>query len=369
MPRDYYEVLGVSRDASADDIKRAYRRLAREHHPDVNSDPASEERFKELGEAYAVLNDPERRQRYDVYGHNGGDFGVPQGVDLFELFNQAFGFGAGFGFGGGGRRAAPGRDLQHELTIELEEVLTGASREIELTRRVTCETCGGSGARPGSEPVVCPTCAGQGRVRQMQQSFFGTMATIVTCPHCHGRGATITDPCETCNGSGIAGQTETFTVEIPPGIENGQHIQYSGGGDMGESGHAGDLFVRIAVAPHPRFTRDGPTIHSTILITFWQAALGDWLTVPTLEGETEIRVEPGTQSGTEIVLPGKGLPQLRRRGRGRHVITLKVVTPEHLTPEQRALFEQLAEAFGDEPPSAEHKGLFDRIKDSLKGDA
>ncbi len=365
MPKDYYEVLGVSRSASAEEVKRAYRRLAREHHPDVNSHPDAEERFKELGEAYAVLSDPERRQRYDLYGHNGGDFGAPQGFDIFELFNQAFGFGFG-----GGERVTPGRDLQHELTIELEEVLTGASREIELTRRVTCETCQGTGARPGSTPTPCQTCAGQGRVRQLQQSFFGTMATVVTCPQCRGRGTLITDPCETCGGSGISRRTEPFTVEIPPGIEDGQHIQYSGGGDMGESGHAGDLYVRIRVARHPLFTRDGPTIHSTVPLAFWQAALGDRLTVPTLEGETEIQVPAGTQSGAEIVLPGKGLPQLRRRGRGRHVITLRVVTPEHLTPEQRELFEQLAEAFGHEPPPPSgHKGLFDRLRDTLKGDA
>jgi len=364
MPSDYYEVLGVARGASPEEVKRAYRKLAREHHPDVNDDPASDERFKELGEAYAVLSDPQRRQHYDLYGHNGGESGMPRGVDLFELFNQAF----GFGFGGGDRRATPGRDLQHELTIELEEVLTGASREIELTRRVTCDACDGSGARPGSAPAPCQTCAGQGRVRQMQQSFFGTVATVVTCPHCQGRGAVITDPCETCNGSGIASRTEPFTVEIPPGIEDGQHLQYTGGGDTGEGGHAGDLLVRIHIAPHPRFTRDGPTIHSTILLTFWQAALGDRLTVPTLEGETEIHVEPGTQTGTEIMLPGKGLPQLRRRGRGRHVIALRVVTPKHLTGEQRALFEQLAAAFGDEPPAGDHKGLFGRIKDTLKGE-
>jgi len=364
MSKDYYEVLGVPRDASPEQIKRAYRTLAREHHPDVNDDPAAEDRFKEVGEAYAVLNDPDRRRRYDLYGNGDGDAGFPQGLDLFELFNQAF----GFGFGGGSRRATPGRDLQQELTIELEEVLTGASREIELTRRVTCDTCSGSGARPGSSPAACQTCQGQGRVRQLQQSFFGTMATIVTCPQCQGRGTIITDPCETCHGSGIATRTEPFTVEIPPGIEDGQHIQYSGAGDMGESGHAGDLFVRVHVAPHPRFTRDGPTIHSTILLTFWQAALGDRLTVPTLEGEADITIEPGTQSGTEIVLTGKGLPQLRRRGRGRHVITLKLVTPEHLTPRQRELFEELAREFEDEVPEGGHKSLFDRIRDSLSGE-
>ena len=364
MPKDYYEVLGVSKDANPEEIKRAYRQLAREHHPDVNNHPDAEERFKELGEAYAVLSNPEQRQRYDVYGNNGGDFGPPQGFDLFDLFNQAFGFGFG-----GGQRAAPGRDLQQELTIELEEVLTGASRQIELTRRVSCETCHGSGAKPGSSPTPCATCGGQGRVRQTQQSFFGTMATIVACPHCRGKGSTITDPCEDCHGGGLVTKAEPFTVEIPPGIENGQHLQYSGYGDMGESGYAGDLYVRITVEPHPVLTREGPTLRSTVPITFWQAALGDRLTVPVLEGETEIQVEPGTQPGTEIVLPGKGLPQLRRRGRGRHVLTLQVETPRDLTPEQRELFEQLARAFGDDLPAGGSKGFFSRIKDTLKGDA
>lgn len=364
MPRDYYEILGVDRSATPDEIKRAYRKLAREHHPDVNGHPDSEERFKELGEAYAVLQDPEKRRRYDTYGHNGGDFGVPADFDIFDLFNQAFGFGFG-----GGQRVTPGRDLQHEITIELEEVLTGASREIELTRRVTCETCGGSGARPGSNPAICQTCGGQGRVRQLQQSFFGSMSTIVTCPTCRGKGSIVTDPCGTCAGSGIASKTESLTVEVPPGIEDGQHLQYSGYGDMSESGHAGDLYVRIRVAPHPHLTREGPTLRSTIPITFWQAALGDRLTVPTLDGEADIRVEPGTQPGTEVVLQGKGLPQLRRRGRGQHIVTLKVVTPENLSPRQRELFEEMAREFGDDVPGgANGKSLFSRLKDTLTGE-
>jgi molecular chaperone DnaJ len=363
MPKDYYEVLGVARDASADEIKRAYRRLAREYHPDVNGHPEAEDKFKELGEAYATLSNPEQRQRYDVYGDSDGGFSGPQNFDLFDLFNQAFGFGFG-----GGQRVTPGRDLQFELSIELEEVLTGASREVTLTRQVTCDVCQGSGAKAGTTPSPCQTCGGQGRVRQMQQSFFGTMATVVPCPTCRGKGVIITEPCEECHGTTLVTRTEPFTVEIPPGIENGQHLQYSNYGDMSESGHAGDLYVRIMVAPHPTLTREGPTLRSTIPITFWQAALGDRITVPTIEGETQIQVEPGTQSGTEIVLQSKGLPQLRRRGRGPHIITLQLTTPRDLNPKQRDLFEQLAREFGDEIPAGGSKSFFDRIKDTLTGE-
>lgn len=364
MGKDYYEILGISREASAEEIKRAYRKLAREYHPDVNGNgPEAEEKFKDLGEAYAVLSDPQKRQHYDRYGSEGpGDFGIPPDFDIFDIFNQAF------GFGGGGRRAAPGRDLQLELTIDLEEVLTGATRTASLTRRVTCTTCNGSGARPGVPPETCQTCGGQGRVRQMQQGFFGNMVTVVACPHCRGRGSVIREFCEVCGGSGLQTATEDFTIEVPPGIESGQHLQYEGHGDMGEGGYPGDLYVRILVAPHPTFTREGPALHSTVPITFWQAALGDRLTVKTIDGDHQLQIEPGTQSGTRVVLQGKGLPQLRRRGRGQHVVTLQVVTPEELSPRQRELIEDLARAFGDDLPAGGHKGFFARVRETLSGD-
>lgn len=363
MAKDYYAILGVSRDASAEEIKRAYRKLAREYHPDVNGNgPEAEEKFKEFGEAYAVLGDPEKRQRYDTYGSEGpGDFGMPADFDIFDIFNQAFGFQSS-------RRGAPGRDLQVEVAIDLEEVLTGASRTVELNRRVTCDTCGGSGAKPGSQPDVCQTCGGQGRVRQMQQSFFGNMVTVVACPHCRGRGTIIREYCDQCSGSGVVSTTEQFTTEIPPGIESGQHLQYEGHGDMGESGFAGDLYVRVTVNSHPHFVREGSTLRLAVPISISQAALGDRLTVRTLEGEHTLHLEPGTQSGTEIVLPGKGLPQLRRRGRGSQIVTLKVVTPTDLTPRQRELFEDLARAFGDDIPAGGHKGFFAKVKETLTGE-
>ena len=363
MAKDYYETLGVAKDATPDEIKRAYRKLAREHHPDVNGNgPESEELFKDLGEAYAVLSDPEKRQRYDTYGSAGpGDSGMPADFDIFDIFNQAFGFQ-------NSRGAAPGRDLQLEVKVDLEEVLTGATRTIDLERHVSCAVCQGTGAKPGTTPATCQTCGGQGRVRQMQQSFFGNMVTVVACPHCRGRGTIIREFCEHCDGSGIVGNTEEFSVEIPPGIESGQHLQYAGYGDMGEGGRPGDLYVRVTVAPHPHFTREGSTLRSTVPISIPQAALGDRLTIKTLEGEHTLQVEPGTQSGTEVVLQGKGLPQLRRRGRGPQVVTLKVVIPAHLTPHQRELFEDLARAFGDDVPAGGHKGFFTKVKETLTGE-
>lgn len=363
MSKDYYEILGVARNATAADIKRAYRKLARQYHPDVaGNGPEAEEKFKDLGEAYAVLSDPQKRQRYDTYGSEGPqDFGMPADFDIFDIFNQAFGFS-------GSRRPAPGRDLQLDVTIDLEEVLTGATRQVELKRRAKCGNCAGTGAKPGSEPAVCQTCGGQGRVRQMQQSFFGNMVTVVTCPQCGGRGTIITERCPDCGGSGLVNAKEPFTVEVPPGIESGQHMQYEGYGDMGESGYPGDLYVRITVAPHPDFTREGSTLRATVPITFWQAALGDRITVKTLEGEQPLQIEPGTQPGTEVVLQGKGLPQLRRRGRGPQIVTLQVVTPRDLTPEQRRLFEQLAQAFGDDVPAGGHKGFFNKVRETLTGE-
>lgn len=364
MPNDYYEILGVSRDATPEEIKRAYRRLARQHHPDVNQgDQEAEERFKQLGEAYAVLSDPEARRRYDLYGAGGpSDFGFSNGFpDIFEIFNEAFGFG-------GGRRAAAGRDLQLEVSIQLEEVLTGATREVEVQRRVACATCNGTGAKPGSTPVTCSTCQGAGRVRQMHSSLFGNMVTVAACPQCHGRGTVIKDRCEDCRGTGIGTATETLKVDIPPGIESGQHLEYEGYGDLGEGGYPGNLYVRVTVETHPEFARDGSHVRSTVPISFWQAALGDKLTVRILEGEASVNLPAGTQSGEEIRLPGKGLPVLRRRGRGDHIVTLRVVTPQDLTHRQKQALEDLARAFGDEVPAGHDKGLFARFRETLTGE-
>lgn len=366
VSRDYYEILGLDREASPDDIKKAYRRLAREYHPDVNNgDAAAEERFKDLGEAYTILSDPDKRRHYDHYGATSpADFGYTGGFpDIFEIFNEAF------GFSGGGRRRSAGRDLQVEVNLELEEVLTGAQRVIPLSRRVHCETCRGSGARPGAAPAVCPGCQGAGRVRQVHNSLFGNMVTVVACSRCGGQGQVITDPCEACEGSGRTVSEEEFTVDIPPGIESGQHLEYEGSGDAGEGGPPGSLYVRVTVAPHPHLIRDGIHLHSLLTVSFPQAALGDRVTVTALEGETEVTVPAGVQSGEQIRLAGKGLPHLRRRGRGDQIITVRVVTPSPLTERQRELLEQLAVELGDGPPAAppETKSFFERLKETLGG--
>lgn len=367
MSKDYYEILGVSREATAEEIKRAYRRLAREHHPDVNqSDPEAEERFKALGEAYAVLSDPEKRRHFDVYGgESPADFGFSNGFpDFFSIFEQAFGFS-----GGGGRRVTVGRDLQHEVEIELEEVITGASRVLTLDRQVTCETCRGSGAKPGVPPTVCPQCQGQGRMRQVRNTFLGNMVTVVACPQCRGQGQIVTEHCESCTGRGLVGHTEEFTVQVPPGIESGQHLEYEGHGDMSESGLAGSLYVRVTVKPHADFIRDGRHVRQLLPVHFWQVALGDTLDVRTLEGPETLDLAAGTQSGTELRLKGKGLPDLRRRGRGDHIYTIQVVTPEDLTAEQKDLLAQLATSFGHEQPRPpHHKSFFERVRDTLTGE-
>lgn len=362
---DYYEVLGVSRDADGREIKRAYRLLARQYHPDVNGGSTeATERFKQISEAYAVLSDPHKRRHHDAGGVD-FDFGFGNGGmgSIFDIFNQAFGFA-----GGGRRWATPGRDLEEHVHIELEEVLTGAQRRIEYRRSATCEACGGSGAAPGSSPAVCPTCGGHGQVRQQQQTILGSMVTVVTCPDCGGAGQVISDPCPQCNGAGTAAVTEELEVTVPPGIKDGQHLEYADRGDVSpEAGPPGNLYVRINVAEHGTFTRHNNHLHMSLDISFMQAALGDTITVPTLEGETELQIPPGIQSGEELRLPGKGLPDLRNARRGAQVISVRVRTPTDLTEEQADLLRQLATEEGLElrPPGG--VTVFDRVKKAFGG--
>ncbi len=379
--RDYYEVLGVPRSATQAEIKRAYRRLARQYHPDVNHEPDAEERFKEINTAYAVLNDPEKRSRYDRFGHAGvsaegfSGFGGMSGFGgLDDIFEEFFG-----GFTGTTRRRSQrrgprrGRDLSYELSIDFTEAVFGAEKEIELTRYDVCEECGGIGSAPGTTPTRCPECNGSGEVRTVRQTFLGSMISVNTCPRCQGRGEVITSPCPTCRGSGKVHSTRRLKVNVPAGVDDGMKIRIQGEGEPGEyGGPPGNLYVTINVRPHKYFKRRGDDILLEITINVAQAALGDTVTVPTVEGEAELAIPPGTQTGESFRLRNKGFPHLHRdgtsMGRGDQWVIVQVVVPKHLTPEQRKLFEALAETLDTNiipPPS---KGFFDRVLDFLSGE-
>jgi molecular chaperone DnaJ len=355
MPRDYYEVLGVDRGASDAEIKRAFRRLARELHPDVNKeDPNAEERFKEAAEAYEVLSDPERRSTYDRYGHEGLRTGgwSPRAESfgsVEDIFNAFFGGDSPFGdiFGFRGRSGpAPGADVGMRVAIDLEEVLTGTSREVAFEAVVTCDHCRGNGAEPGTPIRTCETCAGQGAVRQATRTAFGQMVRTTPCPTCGGDGRIPEQPCEVCGGDGRVTRTRTWDVEIPAGIESGQRIRIRGAGHAGEAGAApGDLYVEVEVNPDERFERHGEHLLSKIRITPTRAMLGGTVTVPTLDGERELEIPAGAQPGQRLALRGLGLPGLNGRRRGDHFVELEIVVPERLSREQRELAEQLEATF------------------------
>lgn len=371
MPEDYYQILGVSRDCEQIEIKRAYRRLARRYHPDVCKDDGAEDRFKEISKAYAVLSDPQKRRNYDMYGeegNNGRSAGAPS--DIFDLFNQVFG-GAGGGFGGFGRQAqARGADLSYEVTIDMRGVLEGFEAELDVTRQAECDDCGGSGAAPGSAPSTCDMCGGRGYVSQHRQTLLGVMATSSPCPRCKGRGTVVTDPCPSCNGQGVTRSTQKVLVAIPPGIKDGQRIRMAGHGDVPPGGGIpGDLLIGVRVQRHPHFRRQDRDLVMDLDLSFAQAALGDTVTVPTLDGETEVVIQPGAQTGETIELQGRGLPPLRGGRRGRQIINLRVVTPTDLDEEQRGLLMELALRRGESIEPVEHPGLFDRIRKVLGGEA
>ncbi|MFQ5810502.1 MAG: molecular chaperone DnaJ, partial [Armatimonadota bacterium] len=311
--RDYYDVLGLSRGADQGDIKSAYRRLARRYHPDVNKDdPDAEERFKEIGEAYAVLSDPEKRARYDRFGHEapGGMWPDVADFDPFSIFDMFFGRRSGT------RGVVRGEDLRYDMAITLEDVFTGAEREIAMERLGICEHCGGSGAQPGSSPETCGLCHGTGQVQRVQSTFFGQFSTVTTCPDCDGAGQYIAHRCSVCGGRGVSREKVTKTIRIPPGIADGQRMRYEGEGNAAPGGIPGDLYVRVFVQPHEQFERRGADIVYEQKVTVAQAALGHTLEVPTLGGPCELTVPPGTQGGESFCLRGKGLPQLRGRGEG-----------------------------------------------------
>jgi molecular chaperone DnaJ len=349
--RDLYEVLGVPRSASPDDIRRAYRALAREHHPDVNADPRAEERFKEVVGAYEILSDPEKRQRYDAYGVSGGPQGQGFGdiQDIFDLF-----FGGGGFPGRGGRQRGPrgraqrGEDLGVRITLSFREAVFGVRHDLEMERLVACGRCAGNGAEPGTAPVACRTCSGAGEVQSVRRSVFGTVMTSAPCPTCGGAGQEIPDKCKDCGGQGRRRETATVSVDIPAGVSDGMELRVSGNGHAGVAGGpAGDLYVGISVDEVAEFDRRGQDLFTVLDVTVTQAALGGEIRIETLDDPESIRVDPGTESGTVVRLKGKGVPNVNRRGRGDLFVTLHVVTPRGLSREERRLLEQLADLRGE----------------------
>jgi len=368
--RDYYDVLDVPRASSSDEIKRAYRAKARQLHPDVNREEGAEERFKEINEAYEVLGDTDRRAAYDRFGHaangagagpNFGGFGGSPFGDLFESF-----FAGG---SSGRRRTGPerGQDLEMTLTIAFEEAVFGVDKEVELNRLETCESCDGSRMRDGQTPPRCGTCGGSGEVRRVQQTILGQFMTAAPCSTCGGEGVHVTDPCPTCRGRGRISRPRTLSVTIPAGIDEQATLRLSGEGEAGPAGGVpGNLFVKVRIKPHPLFTRQNKTIHLQVGINVAQAALGDEIEVDALDGPVELRIPAGTQGGQQFRLRGKGVPDLRGGDRGDQIVTVQVLTPKHLTDEQRDLFAQLAETLGSEVThQPNHRGFFDKVKDAF----
>ncbi|MBL1175780.1 molecular chaperone DnaJ [Pantanalinema sp. GBBB05] len=359
MARDYYEILGVSRDADKEDIKRAYRRLARKYHPDVNKEPEAEERFKEINRAYEVLSEPETRARYDRFGEAGvssaagagaADFGDFGGfADIFESFFSGFS-GAGAP-GQTRRRSGPmrGDDLRLDLKLDFREAIFGGEKEIRINHLETCTTCTGTGAKPGTQPRGCSTCNGAGQVRRATRTPFGSFTQVSVCPTCNGSGQVIEDKCETCGGRGQRQETKKLKITIPAGVDNGNRLRVSGEGDAGQrNGPPGDLYVYLFVSEDPEFHREGINILSTLKISYLQAILGSRLEINTVDGSHELVVPPGTQPGTVLTLEGKGVPKLGNPvSRGDHLITVLVDIPTRTSPEERELLEKLAKIRGD----------------------
>jgi molecular chaperone DnaJ len=370
--RDYYEILGVPRGASAEEIKAAFRRLARQYHPDVNKSPDAEEHFKELNEAYAVLADDQKRAAYDRFGHAGldGMGGMPDftNVDLGDIFQELF----GFGFGRRGQREARnaprrGADLQYNLTLTFEEGVFGAEKQVEFTRDEVCERCDGAGAEPGTTKSTCPTCNGRGEVRQTRQTFFGNMVQVVTCPNCRGSGEIIGSPCKQCTGRGLERKNIKRTVNIPAGVDNGNQVRLGAEGQPGSNGGPqGDLYIAINVHSHKYFKRQDDDILLDLDINVAQATLGAEVEVPTVDGEAILNIPAGVQPGKVLRMRGKGVPHLRGGGRGDQMVMLNVAIPHKLNAEQRKLFEQLA-ATMDSKVQPKEEGWLDKLREVLGG--
>jgi len=371
--RDYYEVLGVPRNAAAEEIKKSYRKLAIKYHPDKNpGDKAAEEKFKEAAEAYEVLSDDGKRQRYDQFGHAGvgsSAAGGGGGMNMDDIFSN-FGdiFGGAFGFGGGGqrgRRANRGSNLRVKVKLTLEEIATGTEKKIKVAKYVSCDKCRGSGAANGSAYSTCNTCHGRGQVSRVTDTILGRMQTTTVCPACGGEGQTITDKCKSCYGDGIVRGEEVISIRIPPGVSEGIQLNMSGKGNAGpRSGVAGDLIIAIEEAEHEHFVRDGNNILHEYHISIADAALGTSIEVPTLEGKARVKIDAGTQSGKILRLKGKGLPDLNGYGRGDLLVSVQVWTPQQLSSEERQLIEKLRESKNFQPaPGKKDKGFFERMRE------
>lgn len=373
--RDYYEVLGVDKTADEKEIKKAYRKLAMKYHPDVSEEEGSEEKFKEISEAYAVLSDDEKRQKYDQFGHAGmegftaEDFyqnvnfdDIFQGFDIGNIFDL-------FGFGGGSRsrgRSGPqrGSDIYTDVQITLEEAFNGCEKEIKVTRSELCPTCNGSKSKPGHDPKTCPTCNGTGQIKEVSNTFLGQMVNVRPCRECGGTGKLITDPCDKCHGKGNVRKTKTIKLEIPEGVDEGNHLRVSGEGNCGEAeGLEGDLIVSVYIKKNKLFEREGDHLYYEQQISFPQAALGDIISIPTIEGkEVEFKITPGTQSGTVFKLRGQGMNSVRHSARGNLYVTVTVVVPKKLNSKQKELLTEFAEVSGEEIKHVE-KGLKDKFKE------
>jgi molecular chaperone DnaJ len=376
MATDYYAVLGLTRGATDNEIKRAYRRLARDLHPDVNPDPAAKERFQEVNRAYQALTDPDKRRIVDL----GGDpFDTGAGVGGSP-------FGAGFGglgdimdafFGGGTTSRGPrsrtraGGDALIRVELDLDETVFGTTKEITVDTAVLCTACGGAGTAPGTHPATCTTCAGHGEVQSVQRSFLGQVVSARTCPTCAGTGQIIPEPCAQCGGDGRVRSRRTIPVKVPAGVEDGMRIRLTGHGEVGPGGGpAGDLYVEIQERPHPVFTRDGEDLHCRVTLPMTSAALGTTLNLATLDGEQELDIKPGTQSGSVLTLRGQGAPRLRATGRGNLMVHVEVQTPTRLDAEQEKLLRELAALRGEDQPDGSHNSqgsLFSRVRDAWNG--
>jgi molecular chaperone DnaJ len=373
--RDFYEVLGVSRNASDDEIRKAYRKLARKYHPDVNKDTDAEQKFKEVKEAYEVLSDPQKKANYDRYGHADPTGGFGGGGGAGAGFDADFGFGDIFDmFFGGGRRNNPnaprqGADLEYRLQIEFKDAVYGKTVDVVIPRTETCDQCHGSGAKPGTKPETCSVCQGSGQTEVVQNTPFGRVVNRRICHACNGTGQLIREKCTNCSGQGQVKKKKKINVKIPAGIHEGAQLRVSGEGEPGvNGGPPGDLYITIYVKPHEFFKRDGDDLTCELPITFGQAALGDEVIVPTLNGRARLKVPAGTQTGTEFRLQGKGVPRLRGYGEGDLRVKVRVVTPTKLTEEQKEALRKFSRLCGEYINQEQSNNFFDKMKQAFRGE-